>query len=130
VLLSNGWLRTGDIVKVTPDGFITVVDRIKELIITGGFNVAPSEVEAALLAHPSVADAAAVGIANPSGGEDVVAAVVLAPGAMLDVEALREHCRTRLSAYKVPRRIVEVVELPRSLIGKVLRRQVRDSLTD
>jgi long-chain acyl-CoA synthetase len=130
VLLANGWLRTGDIVRVTADGFVTVVDRIKELIITGGFNVAPSEVEAALLSHPSVADAAAVGIANPTGGEDVVAAVVLAPGAVLDVEGLREHCRTRLSAYKVPRRIVEVAELPRSLIGKVLRRQVRDSLTD
>jgi long-chain acyl-CoA synthetase len=129
VLLEGGWLRTGDIVRVSADGFITVVDRIKELIITGGFNVSPSEVEAALLSHPDVADAAAVGLPSANGGEDVVAAVVLAAGATLDVEALRSYCRTRLSAYKVPRRIVQVDELPRSLIGKVLRREVRDSLT-
>ena len=127
-LLPGGWLRTGDIVTVAPDGFVTVVDRIKELIITGGFNVAPSEVEAALLAHPSVIDAAVVGLSSPSGGEDVVAAVVLSPGASLDVEALRDHCRTRLSAYKIPRRVVQVEDLPRSLIGKVLRRQMRESL--
>ena len=73
-------------------------------------------------------DAAVVGLPSSSGGEDVVAAVVLAPGADLDVEALRGHCRTRLSAYKIPRRVVQVGDLPRSLIGKVLRRQVRESL--
>jgi len=130
VLLPDGWLRTGDIVKVSADGFVTIVDRIKELIITGGFNVSPSEVEAALLSHPDIADAAVVGLESSTGGEDVVAAVVLHAGATLDVDVLREYCRTRLSAYKVPRRIVEVDELPRSLIGKVLRRQVRDSLKD
>ncbi|WPX13584.1 long-chain-fatty-acid--CoA ligase [Cryobacterium sp. 10S3] len=128
VLLDGGWLRTGDIVRVSADGFVTIVDRIKELIITGGFNVSPSEVEAALLSHPDVADAAVVGIASKNGGEDVVAAIVLTDGAALDVDALREYCRTRLSAYKVPRRIVEVEELPRSMMGKVLRRQVRDNL--
>ncbi|TFB52250.1 long-chain-fatty-acid--CoA ligase [Cryobacterium tagatosivorans] len=129
-LLPGGWLRTGDIVKVSPDGFVTVVDRIKELIITGGFNVAPSEVEAALLSHPTVKDAAVVGLPSAGGGEDVVAAVVLQPGASLDVGALRDHCRTRLSAYKVPKNVVQVEDLPRSLIGKVLRRQVRESLTE
>lgn len=128
VLLADGWLRTGDIVTVSPDGFVTVVDRIKELIITGGFNVSPSEVEAALLSHPDIADAAVVGLTATTGGEDVIAAVVLNAGATLDVAALREYCRTRISAYKVPRRVVEVDELPRSLVGKVLRRQVRDNL--
>jgi long-chain acyl-CoA synthetase len=128
VLLPGGWLRTGDIVRVSADGFITVVDRMKELIVTGGFNVSPSEVEEALLSHPDVVDAAAVGLPSATGGEDVVAVVVLAPGAELDVNAVREYCRTRLSAYKVPRRIVEVDELPRSLIGKVLRREVRNRL--
>ncbi|TFC30502.1 long-chain fatty acid--CoA ligase [Cryobacterium sp. TMT2-18-3] len=127
-LLDGGWLRTGDIVRVSSDGFVTVVDRIKELIITGGFNVAPSEVEAALLSHPDVADAAVVGLPSANGGEDVAAAVVLAAGATLDVDAIRTYCRTRLSAYKVPRTIVEVDELPRSLIGKVLRREVRAGL--
>jgi long-chain acyl-CoA synthetase len=129
VLLADGWLRTGDIVRVSADGFITIVDRIKELIITGGFNVAPSEVEEALLSHPSIADVAVVGLPSASGGEDVTAAVVLAPGAVLDVEALRLHCRGLLSAYKVPRTVVQVDELPHSLIGKVLRRQVRAQLT-
>ncbi|MCW4385603.1 long-chain-fatty-acid--CoA ligase [Salinibacterium sp. SYSU T00001] len=127
-LLPGGWLRTGDIVTVSGDGFITIVDRMKELIITGGFNVAPSEVEEALQSHPSVAEAAAVGLPSQGGGEDVAAAVVLAPGASLDVAGLREHCRRHLTAYKVPRTIVAVDELPRSMIGKVLRREVREQL--
>ncbi|SDM49434.1 long-chain acyl-CoA synthetase [Cryobacterium flavum] len=127
-LLPGGWLRTGDIVRVSADGFITVVDRMKELIITGGFNVSPSEVEEALLSHPDITDAAAVGLPSANGGEDVVAVVVLRSGTELDVAAVREYCRTRLSAYKVPRRIVEVDDLPRSLLGKVLRREVRNRL--
>ena len=127
-LTRDGWLRSGDLARVSRDGFVTIVDRRKELIITGGFNVAPTEVEAALLSHPSVADAAVVGLPNKNGGEDVTAVVVLAPGSTLDVEALRDHARSQLSAYKVPRTIVERTELPRSLIGKVLRRVVRDEL--
>jgi long-chain acyl-CoA synthetase len=128
VLLPGGWLRTGDIVRVSADGFITIVDRLKELIITGGFNVSPSEVEETLLSHPDISDAAAVGLPSANGGEDVVAVVVLRPGVELDVSAVREYCRTRLSSYKVPRRIVEVDDLPRSLLGKVLRREVRNRL--
>jgi long-chain acyl-CoA synthetase len=128
-LLAGGWLRTGDIVTVSADGFVTVVDRIKELIITGGFNVAPTEVEEALISHPDVIDAAVVGIRTPQGGEDVVAAVVLRPGAVLDVPALREHLKARMAAYKAPRRIEVVDELPRNIVGKVLRRVVRERLT-
>ncbi|MFB8894022.1 long-chain-fatty-acid--CoA ligase [Microbacterium plantarum] len=127
-LLPGGWLRTGDIAVVSPDGFVTIVDRLKELIITGGFNVSPSEVEDTLHAHPDVEAAAVVAAPRSSGGEEVVAAVVLREGASLDVEGLRDFCRTRLAAYKVPRRIVAVDDLPRSLIGKVLRRQVREQL--
>jgi long-chain acyl-CoA synthetase len=128
VLLRDGWLRTGDLVRVSSDGFVEIVDRIKELIITGGFNVAPSEVEDALRANPDVADAAVVGLPDPIGGENVVAAVVLVEGAVLDVEALRTHCRSHLTGYKVPRSIVQVDDLPRSIIGKVLRREVRQQL--
>lgn len=127
-LLPDGWLRTGDIASVSADGFVTIVDRLKELIITGGFNVSPTEVEDALEAHPDVVGAAVVPLPRSSGGEEVAAAVVLREGAELDVEALRDYCRTRLAAYKVPRRIVAVDELPRSLIGKVLRREVRERL--
>ena len=128
VLLPDGWLRTGDIVRVSSDGFVTIEDRIKELIITGGFNVSPSEVEETLRAHPAVADAAAVGVPHAGGGETVAAAVILTQGAVLDVEALRAHCRAHLAAYKVPRTVVAVDELPRSLIGKVLRKEVRGML--
>lgn len=127
-LLPSGWLRTGDIAEVSADGFVTIVDRLKELIITGGFNVSPSEVEDALEAHPDVASAAVVGLPRSSGGEEVAAAVVLRDGAALDTDALRDFCRTRLTPYKVPRRIVLVDDLPRSLIGKVLRREVRERL--
>ena len=128
VLLPDGWLRSGDIAEVSADGFVTIVDRLKELIITGGFNVSPSEVEDALEAHPDVVAAAVVGLPRSGGGEDVAAAVVMRTGAVLDADALRDFCRTRLTPYKVPRRIVVVDELPRSLIGKVLRRQVREAL--
>ena len=128
VLLADGWLRTGDIVRVSKDGFVTVVDRIKELIITGGFNVAPSEVEETLTTHPDVADAAVVGIPSAQGGEDVIAVVVARPGSTLDTAALRDFARAHLSAYKVPKVVVIVDELPRSIVGKVLRRVVRENL--
>jgi len=126
-LLRGGWVRTGDIVTVSADGFVTVVDRIKEIIITGGFNVAPTEVEEALQGHADVVEAAVVAMPR-KGGEEVVAAVVLREGAELDPDALRDYCKEHLAAYKVPRRFFAVEELPRSLIGKVLRRQVREQL--
>jgi long-chain acyl-CoA synthetase len=127
-VFTDGWFRTGDIVVIDDAGFVRVVDRIKELIITGGFNVAPTEVENALRQHPQVEDAAVVGLPSEHSGEEVVAAVVLAPGEEIDVEAVREFARGILTPYKVPRRIFVVDELPKSLIGKVLRRQVRDRL--
>ncbi|MDQ1550826.1 MAG: long-chain acyl-CoA synthetase, partial [Actinomycetota bacterium] len=101
---------------------------IKELIITGGFNVAPSEVEDALREHPDVQDVAVVGLPSAHSGEDVVAAVVLKPGRTLDEQGIRDFARAGLTPYKVPRRVVAVDTLPRSLIGKVLRKQVRDTL--
>lgn len=127
-LLPGGWLRTGDIVTVDEDGFTTIVDRAKEIIITGGFNVSPSEVEAALRLHPDVADVAVIGKPLERGGEMVVAAVELEPGATLDEEALRAFCRERLAAYKVPRRVVQIQDTPRSMLGKVLRKQVREQV--
>jgi long-chain acyl-CoA synthetase len=128
VLLPDGWFRTGDIVSIDEDGFVSVVDRIKELIITGGFNVSPSEVEDAVRMHTSVKDVAVVGLPGEKGDEDVVAAVVVKPGHSLDEKSIRDFCRDHLAAYKVPRRVVEIDELPVSLIGKVLRRTVRDDL--
>ncbi len=126
----DGWLRSGDVVTVDEDGFTQVVDRAKELIITGGFNVSPTEVEIALRQHADVVDAAVFGKPLARGGEMVVAAVQLEPGAELNEDALRAHCRELLAAYKVPKRVVQVEELPRSLLGKILRKQVKDELTD
>jgi long-chain acyl-CoA synthetase len=128
VLSPDGWMRTGDIVTMDDDGFITVIDRIKELIITGGFNVYPSQVEDALRQVPGIVDAAAVGLPDGSGGERVVAAIVVEPGMRLDPEEVRAATREHLTAYKVPRQVFIVDELPRSLIGKVLHRVVRDQL--
>ena len=124
------WFRTGDIVEIDADGFVKIVDRIKEMIIVGGFKVAPSEVEDTLKQHPSVADVAVVGLPTDDGEEEVVAAVVLAEGASLDVAAIRQFARDNLTPYKVPKRVVEVDELPKSLIGKVLRKKVRDQLIE
>jgi len=124
----DGWFRTGDIVTIDDAGFVRIVDRIKELIITGGFNVAPTEVEGALRQHPDIEDVAVVGIPDEHSGEQVVAAVVPAAGRDVDVDAIREYARGILTPYKVPRRIFVVDELPKSLIGKVLRRQVRDRI--
>lgn len=125
----DGWFRTGDIVQIDDAGFVRIVDRIKELIITGGFNVAPTEVENALRQHPQVEDAAVVGLPSEHSGEEVVAAVVLTPGiGEPDIEGIRDYARGILTPYKVPRRVFVVDELPKSLIGKVLRRQVRESL--
>lgn len=128
LLTEDGWLRTGDVVTVDDDGFLRVVDRIKEVIITGGFNVAPTEVETALKTHDSVADAAVVGIPNDKGNESVVAAVVLADGARLDEDELRRHCYEKVTRYKVPRRIVAMDDLPRTMLGKTLRRGVKEQI--
>jgi long-chain acyl-CoA synthetase len=119
VLLPDGWLRTGDVVAVDDDGFVTVV--------AGGFNIYPSEVEDVLKAVPGIRDAAVVGLPGAAGSEEVVAAVVL-DDPDLDLDAVREASRAHLAAYKVPRRLVPVSELPNSQIGKVLRRQVREQL--
>jgi len=127
-LLPGGWIRTGDIVTVDADGFTTIVDRAKELVITGGFNVSPSEVETVLRLHADVVDAAVFGKTLERGGEMVVAAVEVKTGAVLDEEALRAHCREHLAAYKIPRRVVTIADMPRSMLGKILRKQVREQV--
>lgn len=126
----DDWFRTGDIVSIDDDGFVTITDRIKELVITGGFNVSPSEVEDALRGYDGIADVAIIGIPDDRDGEHVVAAVVPDAGAALDTAAVRAWAKQQLAAYKVPRRIHVVDELPKSMIGKVLRRRVRDQLIE
>ena len=126
--LVDGWLRTGDVVTVDNEGFTTIVDRKKEIIITGGFNVSPSEVEQVLKQHEGIDDVAVVGLPTERGDEEVVAAVVPAEGFELNDDELRTWAKQSLAAYKVPRHFIKVDELPRSLLGKVLRGEVRKQI--
>jgi long-chain acyl-CoA synthetase len=129
VLLPGGWLRTGDVAVADKDGFIRIVDRLKELIITGGFNVYPSEIEDVLRDLPEIADLAVVGVrASRDTGEEVVVAVVPVAGATIDPKQVKAYARERLTGYKVPRRVVIMEDLPRSQIGKILRRKIRDRI--
>lgn len=118
----DGWLFTGDVARVDEDGFFYIVDRKKEMLITGGLNVYPREVEEVLFAHPAVLEAALVGVPDPHKGEVGRAFVVLRPGAQATEEELLSHCRAHLARYKVPKELGFRDSLPKSLIGKVLRR--------
>ncbi len=124
--LRGGWMHTGDLGYRDERGYLFLVDRRHDKIVTGGENVYPSEVEHRLLEHPGVAEVAVVGYPDERWGEAVGAAVVPAPGATIDVEALRAHCRTTLSGYKVPKQIVVVPSLPRTATGKLRRRDLRE----
>ncbi|VEG26871.1 AMP-binding protein [Actinomyces howellii] len=126
-MLPGGWLRTGDMVR-REDSFLWMADRRRELILTGGFNVYPSQVEAAVRTLPGVAEVAVVGLPDGASGESVCAAVVLEPGARVTLEQVRSHAEAMLPRYALPRRLEVLEELPRSVIGKVLRREVREGL--
>jgi long-chain acyl-CoA synthetase len=123
-LRDGGWLATGDIGYRDDDGFYFITGRIKELIIKGGENIAPREIDEALLAHPAVLEAAAVGVPDVHYGQEILACVVLRAGAQLSEEALREHCLRELGIYKTPRYWRFVSELPKGPSGKVQRLQL------
>jgi len=123
-VLREGWFRTGDLARISPAGFVTIVGRKKELILRGGYSVVPGEVEAALLAHPAVAEAAVVGIPDAALGEEVAAFVTLRPDAQAGPDELVAHCRGRLAAFKYPRRVSIMSELPKGATGKVLKWQL------
>jgi len=124
--LRDGWLHTGDIGRVDEDGFLFVVDRIKDLIIRGGFNVYPRDVEDVLMEHPAVAAVACVGRPDAVSGEEVVAVVQLHPGASVTPEELVEHARSRMAKYKYPREVVVVDAVPLTSVGKINRKAVRE----
>jgi len=124
----GNWFRTGDVGHVDEDGFLYLTDRMKDMIITGGENVASSEVERVIFMMPQVADVAVVGCPDERWGERPVAAVELAQGQALDLETLVAHCRQHLAAFKVPRELVIVPALPRNPSGKVLKRVLRAEL--
>jgi long-chain acyl-CoA synthetase len=123
-VLRDGWLFTGDIARMEADGFFSIIDRKKDLIITGGMNVYPRDVEEPLYAHPKVREAVAVGIPDEHWGEAVKVYIVLREGETATAQEIVDYCRTRMARYKVPKFVEFRTELPKSLIGKVLRRQL------
>ncbi len=126
-VLRDGWLMTGDIGHVDARGFVTITDRKKDMILVSGFNVYPNEIESVVASHPGVLECGAVGISDSKSGESVKVVVVRKdPG--LTKEAVLEHCRTRLTGYKMPRHVEFRDALPKSPIGKVLRRELRDAV--
>lgn len=124
----NGWFRTGDMAVMDPDGWIKLVARIKEMIITGGFNVYPDEVEGVMRNHPDIEDIAVVGRPRADGSEDVVACITLIDGSALDPDGLKAFARERLTRYKVPRDFYHFDQLARDQTGKIRHREVRDTL--
>jgi fatty-acyl-CoA synthase len=126
---TDGWLHTGDVVREDDDGALYIVDRRKDMYISGGENVYPAEVENVLYQLDAVAEAAVIGIPDERWGEVGKAVLVLKPGAMLTPDDVIGHCTTQLAKYKVPTTVEFIDALPRTASGKVLKRELRDSLT-
>lgn len=123
------WFHTGDIGREDPDGYIYVIDRLKDMVITGGENVYPAEVESVLYSHPAVTEVAVVGTPDPKWGEAVTAVVATAPGRTVTLEELRAHAAVRLARFKLPLRLEIVDQLPRTMSGKVLKTALRDQFS-
>ena len=123
-VLEEGWIKTGDLVTVSPEGYVRIVGRKRDRILRGGYSIFPQEVEAVLLSHPAVAEAAVVGIPSPDLGEEVAAFVALKPAARITHEELLDHCKERLARFKYPRQVRILRELPKGPTGKVLRSEL------
>jgi acyl-CoA synthetase (AMP-forming)/AMP-acid ligase II len=124
--LVDGWLRTGDVGRLDADGFLTLSDRSKDVIISGGTNIYPREVEEVLLAHPSVKEVSVIGVSDSEWGESVVAYIVCKPDSAFDENALDLHCLTQIARFKRPKRYIELTELPKNNYGKVLKTALRE----
>ena len=124
--LRGGWLHSGDIGRMDGDGYVFIVDRVKDMINVSGFKVWPAEVEQYLYKLPQVQEVAVYGVLHPEKGEQVVAAVVPRAGQDVSAEQIIAYCRANIAAYKVPARVDIVTELPKSATGKILKRVLRD----
>ncbi|HEX4335492.1 MAG TPA: long-chain fatty acid--CoA ligase [Polyangiaceae bacterium] len=125
--MRGGWFHTGDLARIDADGYYTIVDRKKDMVLVSGYNVYPIEVENVILRHPKVLDAAVIGIPDDYQGESVKAFVVLRPGESMEPKELTLYCREHLAAYKVPRHVEFREDLPKSVTGKLLKRELRAS---
>jgi long-chain acyl-CoA synthetase len=123
--VKNGWLHTGDVGRLDGDGYLYIVERKKDLIIRGGFNIYPREVEEVLYAHPKVAEAGVVGMPDPLMGEDVLAFVVVKAGQEANAEEIMAFCQEKLARFKCPKQVRFVESLPKSPVGKILRKELR-----
>ena len=124
-LTADGWLRTGDAGYLDADGYVYIHDRVKDMIITGGENVYPAEVENAIFDHPAVADVAVIGVPDPKWGEAVKACVVRRPGVECTEADILTHARARIAGFKTPKSVDFIDALPRNPSGKILRRELR-----
>jgi long-chain acyl-CoA synthetase len=129
-ITKDGWLATGDVGRVDEEGYFYIVDRTKDMIIRGGYNVYPREIEEVLYEHPAVAEAAVIGIPHDSLGEEVGAAVALKEGAAATVDELRDYVKARVAAYKYPRQLWLVEALPKGPTGKVVKREITVPTTE
>ena len=125
-----GWMHTGDLATMDDDGYLKIVGRSKDMIIRGGENVYPREVEEFLYTHPDVGDVQVVGVPDERYGEVVAAFVIVREGAEVDADALREYCRDRIAHYKVPRHVLLVTEFPMTVTGKVQKFKLREQAID
>jgi len=124
-MTADGFFKTGDIATMDAQGCFRIVDRKKDVILVSGFNVFPNEIEAVVARCDSVLENACIGVPDEHSGEAVKVFVIVKPGAQLDAEAIRAHCRQHLTPYKVPRQVEFLEELPKSTVGKILRRELR-----
>jgi long-chain acyl-CoA synthetase len=125
----GGWFHTGDMAKRDSEGFFYIVDRKKDMIITGGENVYSREVEEVVYTHPAVSEAAVIGLPDPTWGENVTAVVVLREGMTASEDEIIALCRDRLAGYKKPKKVLFVDEIPKNVSGKILKRELRDQFT-
>ncbi|NOX43413.1 MAG: long-chain fatty acid--CoA ligase [Gammaproteobacteria bacterium] len=128
-VIKDGWFYTGDIGVLSEDGYVSIVDRKKEMIVRGGYNIYPREIEEVLYAHPDITEAAVVGIPDKKHGEEVMAVYALREGVKLEHDVLEKYCREHLAAYKVPRKSHVVESLPKGPTGKILKRVIKKKYT-
>jgi long-chain acyl-CoA synthetase len=125
-VLKDGWLHTGDIGHFDEDGYLTIVDRKKDMIIAGGYNIFPREVDEILFEHPKILEACTIGVPDPYRGETVKSFVVVKLGEALAEEEILQYCKEKMAAYKVPKKIEFTDALPKSAVGKILKREVKE----
>jgi long-chain acyl-CoA synthetase len=124
-VMRGGWIHSGDDARIDEDGYIYIVDRVKDLIIRGGFNVYPREIEEVLYGHPAIAEAAVIGIPDQALGEEVKAVIVLKAGQSLTEEEIKAYCKERIASNKYPRHYQFMAELPKNATGKILKRELK-----